>query len=266
MIIFGSKMYGKKNVVAGVGSCPHCGAYVRHTSYDARKFGHVYFIPLIPAGGPVRVMKECTKCKMGSHIPLPQVQVLYARIESLMQPCILAASEGRRKFTDPEHGEELHGGSFLLESIDMLYTSGNAGEIGELIGLLDNDAARFEHAIARGAMHEIEGRAPEAYAQYEAAMQAAPNESLPCLLMADFCSRAGKHQDALTLLERALELEPDNVHIVLAMAGPLELMGRFEELSALLDKAVAMAPELERDKGFMKLRKKFAKKAAKSAR
>ncbi|MFI4859978.1 MAG: tetratricopeptide repeat protein [Phycisphaerales bacterium JB063] len=266
MIIFGSRMYGKKNVVKGVGACPHCGAYTSHTSYDGRKFGHLYFIPLIPAGGAVRVMKECVKCKMGSHMPRGNVQVLYQRIEALMQPCILAAGEGRRKFTDPEHGDEVHGGSFLLDAVDLLYTAGHGGEIDQLIGLLDNDAARFEHAIASGAMFEIQGRAPEAYAQYEVALQAAPEDPLPALLMADFCTRAGKHEDALTLMERARSLDPDNVQILLAMATPLEMLGRFRELSALLDQAAAMAPGLEQDKGFTKLRKKIAKKAVKSER
>ncbi len=59
MIIFGSKMYGVRNVVRGFDECEHCECYAQHKSYSGRKWGHVYFIPLFPMGGRVRVLREC---------------------------------------------------------------------------------------------------------------------------------------------------------------------------------------------------------------
>lgn len=262
MIIFGSRMYGKKHVIQGVGACENCGAYGALQSYEGRRFGHVYFIPLFPMGSAVRVMKECGKCKMGRQVPVDRVRVLYARVEALMQPCILAATGGSRTFVDPQGGQETHNGPFLLDAIDMLYSSGHAAEVPDLLNMLDTDPSQYEHGLATGAMHELRGDAQSAYASYQEAMEAAPDEPLPCLLMADFCTRAGRHDDALSLLERAHALAPEDVQVLLAMAGPLELLGRFDELTALLDRAVAMAPQLEHDKPFSKLRKRFAKKAA----
>lgn len=265
MLIYGSKMYGTKNLVQGFGECQHCGGYGQHRSYDGRKFGHLYFIPLIPMGGHVRVMKECAHCSMGSHFPRDHVIGLYQRIESLMQSCVIAAGEGSRLFTDPEGGVS-HNGPFLLEAVDLLYTAGYASEIPPLIELLDNDAARFEHGIASGAFAEIRGDATAAYVSYQSASEAAPDEPLPYMLMSGFQMRSGQPQQALDLLERACAIEPDDVQLMLSKAGPLEALGRFQELLDLIDRAIALAPQLADDKPFMKMRKKFAKRLEKAGR
>lgn len=230
MIIFGSRMYGKKNLVRGVGACGHCGVYGAHRSYEGRKFGHLYFIPLIPAGGAVRVMKECAACKMGQHMPVGKVASLYARIEALMQPCILAAGEGRRSFTDPESGEESHNGPFLLDAVDLMVTAGFGGEVPGILGLLDNDAARYEHQLATGAWHEIRGEAGAAVKAFTSAAQAAPDEPLPNLLLSEFFSRAGRHEDALYAIERAQRMLPEDVRPArqggpARSAGPLPRAG-----------------------------------------
>ncbi len=265
MIIFGSKMYGTKNVVHGHGECPHCGVYGRHKSYDGRKWAHVYWIPIFPEGKPVRVMKECASCNMGSHVPQAMVGQLYQRIETLMEMCVVAAGEGSRVFDD-DQGVEVHNGPFLLEAVDLMYTAGYRGEVPGLIGLLDSEPSRYEHGIAGGAYAEIRGNDQDAYAQYQAAGDAAPDQPLPYLLMSAIQTRAGQPEPALQLLERAGELEPDNVQILLAKAGPLEALGRFQELTDVIDRAVQIAPELGQDKQFMKLRRKYSKKAAKAGR
>ena len=56
LIIYGSKIYGKRDEITGWGRCEECGVYGRHSSYNGRKFGHIYYIPLIPSGPHLRVM------------------------------------------------------------------------------------------------------------------------------------------------------------------------------------------------------------------
>ena len=263
MIIYGSKMYGTKNVVKGVGSCPHCGAYGKHKSYDGRKWGHLYFIPLIPSGGHVRVMKECASCNMGSHLPQAQVGELYANIEKLMQPCILAASEGAHRFDD-DQGNETFTGSFLLDAVDLMFTAGYRNEIPGLINLLDNEASRYEYGIASGAYQEIQGDAGGALAGYQAANDAAPGEALPYMLLADFNGRSGQNEEQLAMLDKAIELEPESPQLLLAKLGPLEQLGRYQDILAVMDRAEQMIPGLGQDKKYKKQRKKFEKKAAKA--
>ncbi|MEO0475998.1 MAG: hypothetical protein AAF085_08550 [Planctomycetota bacterium] len=265
MIIWGSKMYGVKNVVKGIGRCPHCGAYAPHKSYDGRKWGHLYFIPLIPSGGPVRVMKECASCNMGSHIPQEQVGKLYADIEKLMQPCILAASEGRHVFQD-EDGSEIDTGPFLLDAIDLIYTAGYQGEIPELINLLDSDASRYEHGIAQGAYAEIRGQADNALQSYLAANTADPDQPFPYMLLADCYGRAGRSEEQLAMLEKSRDFEPENPQLLLATIGPLERLARYQNILVVMEKAEQMVPELANDKQFKKQRKKYEKQAAKAIR
>ncbi len=266
MIIYGSRMYGKKNLVQGFGECPHCGKYGKHRSYDGRKFGHVYFIPLFPLGKPARVMKECPHCNMGSHVPQTQVGVLYQRVEALMQPCVLAASEGRRMFIAPDDGGQQYNAPFLVEAVDLLYCAGFEQEIPELVGLLDNEPARYEHSIVKGTYAQLRGDASAAFEAYRLANEAEPGEVLPYVLMSEHQMRVGQPGPALALIERACELEPDDVQLLLAQAAPLEALGRFQDLAAVIDRAIDLAPQLGQDKNFMKLRKKFVKKAEKTGR
>lgn len=263
MIIYGSKMYGVKNVVKGTGSCPHCGVYGPHKSYDGRKWGHLYFIPLIPSGGPVRVMKECASCSMGSHIPQAKIGELYANIEKHMQSCILAASEGAHQFED-DQGNETHTGPFLLDAIDLMFTAGYRSEIPELINLLDSELSRYEYGIAKGAYQEIQGDADGAMAGYEAAMQADPDQALPYMLLSDFYGRGGQAEQQLHMLKKSFELQPENAQLLLAQLGPLEALNRYQDMLAVMERAEQMIPGLDRDKQYKKKRKKIEKKAAKA--
>lgn len=265
MIIYGSKMYGVKNVVKGTGACPHCGVYGKHKSYDGRKWGHVYWIPLIPSGGPIRVMKECASCGMGNHLPLTEVGKLYREIEKLMQPCILAASEGAHRFTDDE-GNETFTGPFLVDAVDLLFTAGYRSEIPEIIGLMDNDISRYEHGIASGAYQEIKGDADGALVGYQAANRAAPEEAFAYLLLADINGRAGHHEEQLDMLNKAIELEPDNPQLLLVKLDPLERLGQYQDMLIVMEQAETMIPGLLQDKQYKKQRKKIEKKAAKAMR
>ncbi len=265
MIIYGSKMYGVKNVVKGTGACPHCGVYGKHKSYDGRKWGHLYFIPLIPSGGPVRVMKECAKCSMASHLPKDQVAKLYADIEKHMQSCILAASEGVHQYSD-DQGNDTFTGPFLIDAIDLMFTAGYRKEIPELIHLLDSDVSRYEHGIAIGAYQEIQGDADGALAGYQSANSAAPEEALPYMLLADFNARAGRSEEQLAMLDKAIELESENPQLLLAKIDPLERLGRYQDILVVMEQAEQMIPGLSQDKQYKKQRKKIEKKAAKAMR
>ncbi|MEM6259273.1 MAG: tetratricopeptide repeat protein [Planctomycetota bacterium] len=263
MIIYGSKMYGVKNVVKGVGLCEHCGVYGKHKSYDGRKWGHLYFVPLIPSGGPVRVMKECAKCNMGNHLPQSKVSRLYRDIEAMMQPCILAASEGAHSFTD-DQGTETYTGPFLLDAVDLMYTAGYRKEIPGLIAMLDSDISRYEHGIASGAYKEIQGDAAGALAAYQGAMHADPDQALPYMLLADFHGRAGRVEEQLDMLDKAIEREPDNPQLLLVKVDPLEKLKRYQDILTVMERAEQMIPGLDRDKQYKKQKKKFEKKAAKA--
>ena len=266
MIIWGSRMYGQKNVVKGVGACPHCGKYGANRSYDGSKWGHLYFIPLVPMGGKVRVMHECAACKMGSHMPQASVQRMVGEIETLMGLCVESATAGTREFADPKQGQPVANDGFLLEAADLLYHSGHGNELPGLIELLNTDASRYEHGITLGVVAELKGDDNGAVIAYRSAVKADPDQPQAFLLLSDVLMRRGDAEGSLQMIERAEQLVPENAQLLMAKTRPLEVLGRYEELVDALDRAIQIAPALGHDKGVAKMRKKFGKKAAKQAR
>ena len=266
MIVFGSRMYFTKNVVKTYQLCPHCGNYAACRSYDARKFGHLYFIPLIPEGGRVRVFKECSKCKMGSHVPIGEAEKLYGRVEALLPNCLEAVGENRREFAAPDSNETYNTGSAASEIIDILLTTGHSEDVPGVIELLRNEGAAYETAVAESALADANGQPDQAHARMREAHESAPDELFALMTLADFERRAGDAESELRCLNLAQEIagEPDPL-IMLNTLHPLEKLGRFDELVKTIDQAIELAPQLTQDKNLMKLRKKYAKKARKMA-
>ncbi len=62
MIIYGIRFGRKNNVSFENGVCQQCGAPGQLKSYDATKFFHIYWIPLIPLGKK-KILQECGSCK-----------------------------------------------------------------------------------------------------------------------------------------------------------------------------------------------------------
>lgn len=266
MIIYGSKMYGVKNVVYTHGVCDHCGHYVKQKSYDGRKFGHLYFIPLIPEGGRVRVLKECPKCNMGQHVPVDTVPGLYGEVERLLGVCFEAAAAGEHTFTDPKDNEQVDTGPFLAQAVEVLTITGHAADVPGIIKLLEDDGAAYEAAVAAGAYDDIQGRQEQAAAATQRAAEIAPDLPYPPAVLAEHARRRGDAQAWLDHLRHAHDLVGgQDVGLMLQMIDPLEALQRFDELVAVMEECVRLVPELGRDKKFMKLHKKYGKKADKQA-
>ena len=81
MIIYGSRMYGRKNKIHSWGYCENCDRYIKQTSYRGRKWSHVNFIPIFPEGPHMYVIKECKKCNVGLHIKLTDLPEMIEKIE-----------------------------------------------------------------------------------------------------------------------------------------------------------------------------------------
>lgn len=67
MIVYGYGFYGRNNVRYVRDACSQCGAAGWLRSYNARVFGTLYWIPLIPWTG-YRIRQECSSCEMGQQI------------------------------------------------------------------------------------------------------------------------------------------------------------------------------------------------------
>ena len=203
LIVWGSRMYGVKNVVHSHGTCGECGAFGRQKSYDGRKWGHLYFIPLIPSGGHVRVLKECPSCSNGQHVPRDSVSELCMDIEQILEPCLEAAAQGEHAFEHPQGGEPVDTGPFLTQAVELLYVTGRASEVPGILRLFEGEDAVYEHQVGLSAFSELQGYATPAAEAMGKAMAAHPEESYPCLMLAQASARAGQHEAQLQHLEQA---------------------------------------------------------------
>ncbi|MEO1236887.1 MAG: hypothetical protein AAFX76_08880, partial [Planctomycetota bacterium] len=262
MIVYGSRMYFVRNVVKTWNACPHCGKYGKCRSYDGRRFGHLYFVPLIPeGGGRKRVFKECGKCKTGTHVPLPEAEAMYGRIESLLPRCVEAAGRGERGFREKPEDAEMRTGPAVAEMIDLLHTTGHAGDVPGVIELLRSEGAAYETAVAECVDADTHGEPEAAERAMERARRAAPDEVMPALWLSDFAARGGRIDDQLRYLDEAIALAPDDMGLLLTKAGVLESQKRFVEAHPLLERCLEEMPALRGDKALMKRHKKAAKAA-----
>ena len=62
LFFYGTRQYGKRNVVNRTGTCDQCGAHGTLSPYDSSSFFHVYWIPLIPLGSK-RIIDACPSCE-----------------------------------------------------------------------------------------------------------------------------------------------------------------------------------------------------------
>ena len=157
-------MYGTRNVVYGHGVCQFCGNYGKHKSYNGRKWGHLYFIPLIPSGPQTRVLKESASCNMGSHIPEDKIDDLYEDLQIGISACIQAAAAQQQLFVHPDSGDECGTALYLTEAVDLLYTAGFKEEIEGVLDQLNTPQTSFEYAVTCAAHCEITGE-PETAAE-----------------------------------------------------------------------------------------------------
>ncbi len=262
MIIYGSRMYGVKNKVYGHGTCDHCGEYVKHKSYDGRKWGHLYFIPIIPEGKPVRVLKECPKCDRGAHIKQDEIPSIRESLKETLQKCIQASATGAHKFED--EGEEVSTAALLASATTMLHAIGFGEEIPEMIRLLESVNAHYEKHCAEAQFKEIKGDPSGAAQSFEEAARLEPGEAYPIYCSAHLHLIGGNAEAALDCFQQCNKILNNDIGIMLEMAGPLEALKRYDELVDLLDQCIAIAPELNSDKKFMKHHKKMSKKAGRS--
>ncbi len=257
MIIYGSQMYGKKERVTTWGSCEHCGAYAKQHSYSARKWGHLYFIPLIPMGGHVRVLFECSQCSMGSHIPIEQLPAVTDSVREGLKPAVAASMAGEQTFVDPE-GDELHTGAQLAGAVSMLYACNVGDVVPSLLEKLPDGPAR---SLVEGSEYQVTGNPDAAIDCYKRAAKASPEDVVPLLWLAELLANRGRREEARAVYEKAAEMQPDNVGIVANLADLCEAMKDWDGVCDHYETLFAAAPSLGEDKKLVKTYKKACKKS-----
>ncbi|MEM0924893.1 MAG: tetratricopeptide repeat protein [Planctomycetota bacterium] len=263
MIIYGSKMYFKKNVVKHYGECEHCGRYSRKRSYQAQKFGHLYFIPLLPLGARSQVLGECSSCQMGSHIPMTDAGPLVESLNEQFKNWILEIQDGNTETVPDGEAEPVNLGLLIAGTIDSLYSLGELRNIDSVVKILQDCELPYETELVRGRWSETQGDVAQAIVHYRQASKIRPEEPAPLYQVAIAQKRSGDLEGAIHGLNRYLEKVPNDLSVLAEVASIYEAKKDFPKIVEAYDAIYALEPSLISNKGMRKIYKKACKKSGK---
>ena len=264
MIVFGSRMYGRRDKVRGWGRCDHCGVYGRHLSYNGRKWGHLYFIPLIPAGPRVRVLKQCAKCQHGIHVPETEVPAMLSDMRRSVALALSALVAGRTEFKEEGSLEPVPCAAFLAATVELLCCLGGGEDVEQLIATLRDENLTYAHHLVSGSFLELQADLDGAAAAYMQAAETAPQDPVPLTLLGDLCVGRKKPDDAQLLYEKALELDPNNLSIMQSLIEIYTAGKEHGKLAETYETCFKLMPDLAEDKKTLKAYKKACKKSGRS--
>ncbi len=261
MLIYGSGMYGKRNHANGWGRCDNCGAFGKMRSYDARKYGHLYFIPLLPLDSPVRVIRECSNCNLGSHIPQDRLRELKRNIEDNIEIALSTRSQGKRMFVpatglretfDADGGQASeHCGIYLANSVEILYCLQMEDWVDHSIDTLAAANADFEACLVQGSAREFVGDSEAAAKYYRQLVGNFDFVQFPVFL-GEFYRRWNHLSAARDLYEEAVTKWPKMVFFLEALLDIYTQRKDDKGLCATYERIFGIVPQLRTDKKFTK--------------
>jgi len=258
MIIYGSRMYGKKNEILSQGRCAHCGRVGTQKSYDGRKWGHIYFIPLIPSGGHVRVLRECVSCRMGSHIPLEKLPGIVASLQKTLDQAVVAL--GAQEVKMELNGRSRSVASVIGSHISDVYCLAGEKEIAQLLQNLKAVNAVDEILFTEAKVAELAGRTREAETKFG---ELGERSSDPAVLyqIARFFLEQTRLPKATALAERLETMMVADLEVKQLLIDCYLAAEAWGKVATTYESCFLIAPDLRNQKPIMKIYKKACKKA-----
>ena len=259
MIIYGSRMYGRKNVVNGWRYCDNCGKYGQATSYDGRKWGHLYFIPLIPEGPHTRVVMECKKCSHGTHIPQADVPTMLNDIHLSVDSASAALIAGDKDFDDD--GTMTPCVPCLASAVELLYCLGEADYVHLVIATLQQEGLTYAYQLVNGASLAFQGNLQEAGESCRKAAECEPAEPLPLVYLGSVHLKQTDYEGARSVYEKALGLSQDRLPVLEGLLTVYESLKDHAKLAETYEECFQLMPGVTQDKKVVKAYKSACKKA-----
>lgn len=248
LLIYGTMDCFKRDYVRESGLCPHCGRVGTLTSYTAREFGHLYYIPLIP-DARYRVVMSCRRCRKCYKVRLKEVP---EKIAGLLVDGMTAARAG-----------DVHGAA---DAFAALMHFGGFAEVEEVLHELESVEGGRPSRLLRASAAQMRGDLLGAEEQYRAQVQVAPADWETRRRLGDLL--AG-NRDLLAAAEeyRAIaEGNPQDAGVRVRLADVLENLKMWDAMVVTLEEACAIEPAFTQNKVFDKRLGAARKKAARTPR
>lgn len=261
MIIYGSKMYFKENIVSSMGTCEHCGHFSKQTSYEGRKFGHLYFIPLIPAAPRSQILNECENCGTGNHIPLEDMEPVRNEVRSNFKNWVEQVQQGQNKIVLEGEDEPINVGILFAGVIEDLYLLQEITDVNAILAVLKSQEMHHEVEVVSARWHEIQGNLDRAITSYQSAHELSPEDVYILFRLGKMERLLGNKAKALQAFEKCLTIEPNAFDVIIEIAGIYENDNDFPKIVETYDKIYTLQPDLVSEKGMKKMYKKACKKS-----
>ena len=261
MLILGRRMYFKKNVVRAFGQCRHCGVYGKNVSYQARKFGHIYFIPLLPMGAKSQVLRECKRCGKGTHIPLPRLETNVDTMAEQFKSWITALADGKSELVLKKGDEPENIGILIIGILPDLYCLKEIESIEAINSMLDANNMGYEKEIIVGRWQELKGDLQQAKLNYKAAEKLQPNNPFPLYQIGMVELKQKNIPAAEVAFKKYLTILPNEMLVYVALGDAYELDKNYPKIVEIYDEVFRLRPDFIADKGLRKLYKKACKKS-----
>jgi tetratricopeptide (TPR) repeat protein len=181
----GTHYYGKRNVLARTGTCPHCHRTASLVSYDTRLWFVIVFIPVAPLGRK-RIVDQCSACRRHYAMDLE-------KWETARQLETSGTLEKFRSNPTPENAIEAH------RQLLAFQQTAEAAELQKTMGEKFADNARV-HCYLGAALSHL-GRFAEAAPCFERALELRPDLPEARVGVALGHLRAGRLEEARRLLD-----------------------------------------------------------------
>lgn len=258
MIIYGTRMYFRGNVVKSFAICDYCGRYSRMTSYQATKFGHIYFIPLLPLGSKSQILRECKSCETGSQIPLTTLEPIVDRLQQQFRAWIEQVQEGQSEIQIEE--VKYNVGQLMTGIVDDLYCLKQIENVDAILTILKSQDMDFEAELVQGRWCQMTGNLDAAKASYYEAGKLKPELGYTFYQAGKIEVIQGNVQAAETAFEKYLAIHPNEISAFIELAGMYERNKDFPKLIKCYDVLYTLNPELIPNAGMKKLYKTACKK------
>lgn len=238
----GTWYYGQRRVHRAAGTCESCSAFGELTSYDTTLYGVVFFVPLLPLGAK-RILNECPACRRHRSLPLRE----WERIKE---------SDSREVIEDL--GRNPGDAAAVVRAIDLACAFQDEELFNHVVAAVAGhrtDDAVIQARLGDG--YNYFARRREAEAAFRASLAVRDDPEVRCTLAVTLLKQHRPDEAAQFLTDA--ESRPDGIGLLGLLAVGYQAAGRHDDALAVLDRRDAAFPEFAATKEADHERKHAAK-------
>jgi len=226
-------------------------------SYDERRWGHIYFIPIFPTGDKVRVQAECSACSRGRQVEQLTVPSLFQGIHRDLEKAIVAIVAGEGQVELNGHSVDVR--SVIAANLKDLYCLGGPEEVDLFMEKLRAAEELATVLLAEALLAEIQGKRKKAQEKYQ---ELCDLENTPQVryLYASFLSDSRLFQKSIPVDEELEQELVTDLSVKQLLIDAHAATEQYDKQASIYESCFLIASELKENKKVLKFYKKAGRK------